>query len=474
MATRKQSGFLVQSTHGTRGNFELVVPPPDGEGLVLFWRNNDAGGFPWNGPYCFGSGNVDAACLIQSNYGSKGNLEVVVREGDRLAFYWRMDHSPWTWHGPYYFGGGTRVKGNPALIQSNHGHKGNFELIVPLVDGGMAHFWRNNDAHGLPWIGPFHFGSGDIDGVSLIQSNYGRKGNLEVVVREGNRLAFYWRMDHSPWTWHGPYYFADDVSVKGNPALIQGKHGVRGNFELVVPLVEGGLAHFWRNNDWGGFPWHGPYRFGRGDIDEVSLIQSNYGSTGNLEVVALEGDQLAFYWRMDHSPWTWHGPYIIPWLHWTRLDLIMQHQQQTQWCWAAVAASVSAFFDADTDWTQCLIVNAELGRDDCCANGGSANCNRPWYLDRSLSRTGNLQTWSSGAGTLADVMSEINDNRPLCARIGWSGGGGHFLAIDGFNCELVMVAVDDPWYGASDVVLSTFQTAYQGSGSWTHTYWVQS
>jgi hypothetical protein len=294
------------------------------------------------------------------------------------------------------------------------------------------------------------------------------------VVREGERLAFYWRMDHSPWTWHGPYYFAEGIRVTGQPSLIQSNHGRKGNFELVVPLVEGGLAHFWRNNDAGGFPWYGPYRFGSGTLDAVSLIQSNFGSKGNLEVVASEQERLAFYWRMDHSPWTWHGPYYIPWPHWRRLNFTMQTQQQTQWCWAAVSASVSAFFDATTGWTQCAIVNAELGRTDCCTNGSSTNCNRPWYLDSALSRTGNLQTWSSGVCTLADVTQEVNAGRPLCARIGWSGGGGHFLAIDGYNCELSTIAVDDPWFGASDVVLSTFQTAYQGSGSCTHTYLVHS
>jgi hypothetical protein len=173
----------------------------------------------------------------------------------------------------------------------------------------------------------------------------------------------------------------------------------------------------------------------------------------------------------------WHTWQIAPnngwWSPWTRINFVMQHQQQTNWCWAAVAASVSAFFNPNTNWTQCGIVNAEFGRNDCCTQGSSTNCNRPWYLDRALTRTGNLRSWSSGAGTLADIMQEINASRPLCARIGWSGGGGHFVAIDGYNRDLGMIAVDDPWFGASDVVLSTFQTAYQGSGSWTHTYRVQ-
>jgi hypothetical protein len=152
----------------------------------------------------------------------------------------------------------------------------------------------------------------------------------------------------------------------------------------------------------------------------------------------------------------------------------MQHQQQTNWCWAATSASVSAFFNPSTSWTQCKVVNAELGRSDCCTNGSGSNCNKSWYLDKALTRTGNLQSWSSGAGSMANVSGEIDNGRPLCARIGWSGGGGHFVAIDGYNSDLDMVAIDDPWYGASDVTLATFKTAYKGSGSWTHKYFVKS
>ena len=34
-----------------------------------------------------------------------------------------------------------------------------------------------------------------------------------------------------------------------------------------------------------------------------------------------------------------------------------------------------------------------------------------------------------------------------------------------------MLYVEDPIYGATDIAFDTFRTAYQGSGSWTHTYY---
>jgi hypothetical protein len=76
---------MVQSTHGTKGNFELVVPPPIGSGLTHLWRNNDASGLPWNGVSPFGVEIVNAVDLIQGNFGTKGNLELVAQIGSKLV-----------------------------------------------------------------------------------------------------------------------------------------------------------------------------------------------------------------------------------------------------------------------------------------------------------------------------------------------------------------------------------------------------
>jgi len=45
---------------------------------------------------------------------------------------------------------------------------------------------------------------------------------------------------------------------------------------------------------------------------------------------------------------------------WHLLDFSMQQQDQTNWCWAAVAASVVRYYHADTQWTQCRIAEGEL------------------------------------------------------------------------------------------------------------------
>jgi Papain-like cysteine protease AvrRpt2 len=159
------------------------------------------------------------------------------------------------------------------------------------------------------------------------------------------------------------------------------------------------------------------------------------------------------------------------------LGFAMQHQLQTSWCWSAVSTSVSHFYNPASAWTQCSLANAELGQTTCCADGSTAACSRDWYLDRALSRVGNLQSWASGAVALSDVEHEVNAGRPLGVRIGWDGGGGHFVVLAGYDDPGTgpgFVSVDDPWYGPSRMSYSAFRNTYQGTGAWTHTYYTRS
>jgi len=299
--------FMIQSRFGSRGNFELLVPRPRTGGFNAYWRNNDSGAFPWNGPAGFGDTVGDAStqiALIQGNFGQ--NLEAVARVGNRLAHFWRMSGPPWTWNGPFFFGSG--VSGNPSFVQGRFGQRGNFELVVPRAAGGIAHYWRNNDLSSFPWSGEAVFGTsvGRVNSVALIQGNFGTPGNLEVVARVGSRLAHFWRQSGPPWTWSGPTWFFDGAA--GGPGFIQGRHGTKGNFELVTPVAAGRLAHLWRNNDVGTFPWSGAALFGRGRPVAVSLFQGNFGTPGNLEVAAWGEGRAAIYWRQGGPPWTWSGP----------------------------------------------------------------------------------------------------------------------------------------------------------------------
>jgi Papain-like cysteine protease AvrRpt2 len=160
---------------------------------------------------------------------------------------------------------------------------------------------------------------------------------------------------------------------------------------------------------------------------------------------------------------------------WRRLNFTMQHQEQTEWCWAAASVSVSRHYDQQTGWTQCKMVNAEKGLQACCEDGSSVACNKPNVLDSPLNRAEVLDHKQDGSAAYDMIRQEIDAGRPLAWRIGWSGGGGHFAVIEGYQSSgEEWVAVEDPWYGVSDVAVSTLTGGmYQGSGSWTHTYFTR-
>ncbi len=310
---------LIQSTYGNRGNFEIVAPLASG-GLCRYWRDNDDEMLSWHGPTAFGSaaGIIKGVSLIQSNFGTFGNLELAAVDvgGHNLMHFWCDSDSSFQWNGPDQISEKSLVpafSGNPAMIQSKFGGRGNFELVVPKANGGFSYYLRNNDREDLKWLGPFDFAAdaGIFDTVTLIQSNFGEPGNLELVARSGDQLFFFWRDSSEEPKWHGPSQI--DLGVAGVPSMIQSTFGSKGNFELVSPLASGGLAHWWRDNDDPHLHWYGPFMFGMnlGKVDAVSLIQSNWGDPGHLELVASADGQLAFFWRDSGPDFRWNGPQFI-------------------------------------------------------------------------------------------------------------------------------------------------------------------
>ena len=325
---------LIQGRFLSRGNFEMVAPLATG-GLAHYSRVNDDAELPWFGPNVFATdvGQIDAVSMIQSNFtagGRVGNLEVVARSQGQLLFFWRDDVPPYVWHGPTLVplsasGGMHIVTGNPSLIQGRFGGRGNFELVTPLADGGLAHYSRVNDAAGVPWSGPTVFAQnmGVLDAVTMVQSDFSSSGHgagdLHVVARSGSQLVFYHRDDAPPYIWHGPELIPlsnpgeNDRRATGYPSLVFQQFGpiLHGYEQLVTPLAGGGFAHYTRDNNSSGQPWRGPAVVAEdlGDIAAISLIHSNFSSSnsgmGNLELVTMAQNQLLHFWREDNIQIAW-------------------------------------------------------------------------------------------------------------------------------------------------------------------------
>jgi ABC-type bacteriocin/lantibiotic exporter with double-glycine peptidase domain len=156
-----------------------------------------------------------------------------------------------------------------------------------------------------------------------------------------------------------------------------------------------------------------------------------------------------------------------------KLDFVMQPQEQTEWCWAAVAASIANFYARNNQSKQCDVVNKTLRRTDCCRDGSSDFCNQQVDVDTALSRVGHLQRKQPGQPDFNIVVAEMNAGRPLAVRILWSGGGGHVIVVYGATNDR-KVNVADP-ENANDMVLIPFDDfVYKDIGSWDKSFFTRS
>jgi hypothetical protein len=164
---------------------------------------------------------------------------------------------------------------------------------------------------------------------------------------------------------------------------------------------------------------------------------------------------------------SWHGP-----------PLVMQTQAQTNWCWAAVAASTAFAYHPGTTWTQCALADAELGgASGCCQNGSTAACNQQHELSLALSRAQVLHQMITGKVTFPTLQNELNANRPVGWRIKWDGDGAHFAAIYcwAIDAGTQWLGIEDPGSEESALAMEELDNGdYGDGGTWTHTYLTQS
>lgn len=263
---RPSSGYAVCTRRGATRRVEMVVPAPRG-GLLHRWRDADDLESAWttSRPFATQLHPISAVTICQGNFNDPGWLEIVVRVDGRLVHLSRApsfaesvdaDHSDLAIEI-------TRLDmvddacGVPAIIQSLFGNKGNFEVVTPLLGGGLAHLWRDNDDPRYPWKLAKRFGydlAERFDAVALIHSDL-QDEHLEVIARADVRLLHFWRSNSSPSQWRPARMVnasGTEISerVAGLPAFIQSRRrGSRGNFEVVAPLADGGFLHVWRDND---------------------------------------------------------------------------------------------------------------------------------------------------------------------------------------------------------------------------------
>ncbi|MEV4945949.1 papain-like cysteine protease family protein [Streptomyces sp. NPDC053755] len=149
-----------------------------------------------------------------------------------------------------------------------------------------------------------------------------------------------------------------------------------------------------------------------------------------------------------------------------RLNITMQAQQKTNWCWAAGGNTIATWFGRS--YTQNQFCNAAFDRQqgyDCPNNQATLG-----NVQTGLRWAGvNPGSYVTGWLRYPTVQTEINAGRPVETRIQWSSGGGHMHVVYGYDDANSWVYWGDPW-PSSDRYNWASHAWYvdNGSFSWTH------
>ncbi|MFE9930193.1 C1 family peptidase [Streptomyces sp. NPDC005533] len=298
---RLHTGNVYESGNGrAHRNFELLATTTDGR-LRHWWREGDAP-FAWTRADTFANDASGQPAFTGTSYNR--NMESLhVTTGGRLR-HWYFEQSVRVWRDGGAFGPGDAAVGStPAFIQSDYGKPGNFEVVVRTADGRLNHWWRIN---GAPWTwnDGGRFGSGIAHfGPALVQTR-GRRLDL-VAARTDGRMQRWWRDDPNGFVWHAGEVFGSGRPAVCAPCLIEGQYGAAdedtaGNYELCVAVADGRVEHWWRGNA-AGSAWTRGAVFGHDVAAVTGMLQGSFGF--NLEVVVLRTDRrLQHYWR-DRAGW---------------------------------------------------------------------------------------------------------------------------------------------------------------------------
>lgn len=125
-----------------------------------------------------------------------------------------------------------------------------------------------------------------------------------------------------------------------------------------------------------------------------------------------------------------------------KLNITMQQQQQTNWCWAASGNTIATWFGYN--YSQNQFCNAAFGRsvDSSCPNSQASLAD----VQNGLNWVGiNPGSYVTGYLRYSTVQAEVDADRPVETRIQWSSGGGHMHVLYGYDTGNNWVYWGDPW-----------------------------
>ena len=164
-----------------------------------------------------------------------------------------------------------------------------------------------------------------------------------------------------------------------------------------------------------------------------------------------------------------------------KLDLSLEHQKCTQWCWAAVTLAIGTFFNDDATFPskQCALANDMVGaRKNCCTDCHCETdpfdtCNRSINLGVVLANYRYGRDGSSGVARLTfdEVRDEIEDEHPIAVSIKLQepAAPSHAIVIFGYTDDETLNIADPMQAGTQ--ISATLDELLNGTSTQLHGTW---
>jgi len=170
------------------------------------------------------------------------------------------------------------------------------------------------------------------------------------------------------------------------------------------------------------------------------------------------------------------APVLSPLTDEVALGIQVEQQLLSRWCWAALGASLSAYYHG-ASLRQDELAGRVLGLDCTGFETEEAlreQCNINFNLDKVLELVGCFSHWSPGKPPFERLQFEINNGHPVCCRVSWYEGDAHYILIRGYAIGEGLLYVEDPLHGPARVKYDDLPRNYHLSGGvWTETYWTR-
>lgn len=160
------------------------------------------------------------------------------------------------------------------------------------------------------------------------------------------------------------------------------------------------------------------------------------------------------------------------------LDFQTQQQILPEWCWAAVASSISFKYDPQSNWQQNTLAGKLLNNVCTAVSPVNANsapniCHQGFSLITALQSCTQNYAWDVQRYlTIDEIRYQINNGWPVCCQIYWeSYQKAHYIVIYGYDGN--SIAIGDPEAGVCSADYDDLIQSYR-SGQWIHSYGTQS